>query len=301
MKHDTLGIIAGSFIVCAAAFDAAARAETLSDAYEEISGEMLRYAGNSGINKIAVMNFFPAEGVEQREAVSASEGISEKLAGGKTAAQAGGARLEEVLEGVKLASRSPDRADGARALRDIFSAEAAVTGEVSAAGGKLKILARLNDLRTGRVLYTAQAEGRRLPRAVPPPGVELPGFPGPYPWWESAAPKPADLRDSVSDSAKRSCPDRRARLAELNSKLVDSKARYWAGKISGPYFSAGAIGRNPGIEIGDPVVRAKFYELLAAYFAEDRPAGLAPGERAEILDLLDDETRFFTECGFKRR
>ncbi|MCX5793546.1 MAG: hypothetical protein NTY45_15205 [Elusimicrobia bacterium] len=104
------------------------------------------------------------------------------------------------------------------------------------------------------------------------------------------------LRDAVADPGN-SCPDRQSRLAKLNSELVDAKAWYWALRMKTPGFSAQNLERNPGSEIADPGLKARFYKLLA-FFYETGTAMPPDQERlSAVIALIKMERKVADECG----
>lgn len=267
------------------------------DAEMDIAARIVEYAGKNGINRIGVLEFLPEGGVSRNEAALVSEQVSVNVGGVQKTALTDLMRLQAAME---YARSSGDGPDPAKVLKDAMSVEAVVTGRVFRYGTKYRVFSKLTDSRTGQELFTAEAEGGRGRNpAAQTPGAEFPGFAGPYTWQEPAASPAVDLRDSVSDSGPALCAERKAGIAELNAKLVEHKARYWAAKMREPYFGVSALGKNPGIEIGDPATREKFYELLAAYYAAAAGPDTEPGRSEEVKKLLDDEIRFLTECGFR--
>ncbi|MDD2806003.1 MAG: hypothetical protein PHV33_10645 [Elusimicrobiales bacterium] len=247
----------------------------------------LAKAGN--INRISVLEFVGKGGVEKNEADYISEKMAACLAGRPKPALIERALLEKILKEMRFSSSGADDAAG---LADIFSVDAVVTGTVFSAGGRLKVLTRLVDLKTGRVLLAEQSEAEReWPQFPEMTGMELD-------WDDPAWPlPPSDLRDAVSEPGHGSCADKKLRLTRLNSELVDAKALYWAAKMKEPGFRVSGLTRNPGTEISDPEVKARFYRLLDAYYRGES-AGPQPTDKSEaIRDLLAEENRVYNECG----
>lgn len=71
-------------------------------------------------------------------------------------------RLEAVLEEAKSKGGGPARAGAAKALRDLFAAEAVVAGTVFSSGKELKVLVKLNEVRSGKVLLSAESVLRQV-------------------------------------------------------------------------------------------------------------------------------------------
>jgi hypothetical protein len=68
---------------------------------------------------------------------------------------------------------------------------------------------------------------------------------------------------------------------------LELKARYWASELR-KGFSPYAVTRNPGSEISDPALKARFYAALKSWF--DRP--YAPElSRAEFERMRAEDAR----------
>lgn len=289
MKGAGLKILMALANFCGLLLAVSEAGEASSDV-KDAAAAIVNFAKANEINKISVLGFAGKGGVEKSETDYVSEKIGAYLAGHEKPALIERALLEKVLKEARLSSSAGGDGDKAKALREIFSIDAVVTGTVFAAGEKLKVLTRLIDVKTGRVLLAAQFELKRerdqFPE-VPDIGLDWDGGEWPLP--------PLDLRDAVSEPGRASCAERKRRLAGLNSELVDAKALYWAAKMKEPGFSVRGLSRNPGTEIADPEVKARFYKLLGAYYrSESAPPG--PDKLSALLALIEDETRVYNEC-----
>ncbi len=277
--------------------------------YKDLSAQLLRCAETNALKKIAVLDFTAKGGAGKSDTDYAAEKIGTYLAGSKKTALIERALLERVLKETRLSSVSGDMADKTEILKSMFSLDAVVTGAVFADGEKLRVLARLIELKTGRVLMAAETEAGRLPPdlsgvdfgGMEPPEVPFPELPA---GWNTAAwndPAPAaaraDFRDAVADPADRSCPGRKSLLAKMNARLVDAKAWYWAGKMKAPGFSRAGLTKNPGSEIKDPGVKAIFYERLGDYFDGRAAARPEPEKIAAVFALVKLERQVSDECG----
>ncbi len=300
MENTGLKLIAGLAAACALVSQPAAGAA----GYKGLSARIIECAETNALQKIAVLEFTARGGADKSDTDYAAEKIGLYLAGSKKTALIERALLERVLKETRLSSASGGMADKAGILMNMLSLDAVVTGAVFADGENLKVLARLIELKTGRVLMAAEAEAGRLPPGLPggnfdsmePPEVPFPELPAE---WNAPAPAAAraDFRDAVAENAGRSCPDRKSRLAELNAGLVDAKAWYWAGKMKAPGFNRAGLARNPGSEIQDPGVKAEFYKRLAAYFAGRASARPGPEKIAAVFALVEMEKQVSDECG----
>lgn len=290
MKGAGLILFAALALFCGAMLPAGAGAEDCDKAAEEI----VRYARANGVARISVLGFTAKTGVDRSEADYFSEKLGACLAGREKPALIERALLERVLKESRLSSSAGADADKSRPLADIFVVDAVVTGTVFAAGNRLKILTRLIDVRTGRVLLAARSEERREWAQY----LESPEL---LTDWDPAAWSlpPLDLRDAVLDDGKARCAERKMRLARLNSGLVDAKARHWAAKMKEPGFNIRGLTRNPGTEITEPEVKARFYKLLGDYYREPAAAAPAAEDLSALNGLLEEENKVYNECGYR--
>lgn len=261
---------------------------------DRAAGEIILYSRANGIDRISVLGFTPKTGVDRSEADYISEKTGACLAGRERPALIERALLEKVLKESRLSASAGGDAERNKEPSDIFLVDAVVTGTVFAAGKKLKVLTRLIEVRTGRVLLAVQSEAEREWSQY----LESPEL---LTEWDPAdwALPPLDLRDSVLDEGKARCAERKLRLAEMNAGLVDAKARHWAAKMKEPGFSVRGLTRNPGTEITNPELKARFYKLLGAYYRD--PAAAPPAAEAlpALNGLLEEESKVYNECGYR--
>ncbi len=283
MKSRGLEIFIALAIFCGASPLFSAAGEGGGDC-KGVSARIVNFAIANDINRISVLTFSEKGGAEKDEAAYISERISACLAGREKPVLIEQALLEKILKGA--GGRRPGRPN------DIFPVDAVVAGTVFAAGPKLKVLTRLIDIRTGRVLLADQSESERERAQFPEvPDIELE-------WDGTAWPlPPSDFRDAVSDPGQGSCAGRKMRLTGLNSELVETKARYWAAKMKEPGFTVRGLSRNPGTEITDPEVKARFYKLLGAYYRSEYEEPPDPARLTAVLDLIAEEAKVYNECG----
>lgn len=273
-----------------------ATASGADDPYGRLSDSIAAAARAGGVGKLAVLEFSAKAGTERGEAEYVSEKIAAGLAGRKRPALIERSALETLIKEARRASAASG-ADAAKgALREMFSVDAVVTGSVFSAGSKLKIIAKLIEVETGRVLLSREEEAEReWPQFSEMWDLNLPEF---APAAAGAAPlKLSDLRDAVADGKAFSCGERWKLAGEKNSRLLDAKARYWAGRMKEPGFSISGLTRNPGTEIADRGLKSKFYRLLSNYHGEDGSPQQGAAQREEVLELLRTEKKLMDECG----
>lgn len=288
--------VAGALFSC----PAAARA----GGYENISSRIIKSAEVNFLKKIAVLEFSAKGGASKSDTDYAAEKIGLNLAGSKKTALIERSLLARVLKETHLSSGAGGMADKAEVLKNMLSLDAVVTGTVFPDGDNLKVLARLIELKTGRVLLAVEAEAGRLPHeafdsgfdGMEPPEVPFPDLTAE---WKDSRPSASrvQFRDAVADYDKQSCSGRRRALGKLNAELVDAKARYWAVKMKAPGFSRASLTRNPGSEIADSEVKAKFYKLLTAYYKAGAPVHPESDKLSAVFTLLAMEKAVLDECG----
>ncbi|HNW43432.1 MAG TPA: hypothetical protein PKI19_02940 [Elusimicrobiales bacterium] len=298
MENSGLNKIVALALACAFA---CAPAAASSGEYKALSARIVKCAAANAVVKIAVLEFSAKDGVGRSETEYVAGRIGLALAGNTSLALIEREQLDKVLQEARLSSAA-GAADGAGLPRDIFSVDAVVTGTVYDGGEFLKVLTKLIDLKTGRVLLAVETAARRREKdllksmfgPLEPPAA-LPAGP------EEAGPaQPAfagGLRDAVAETEPGGCADRRLRLARLNFELVEMKAWYWATKMREPELKAGKFKINPGSEIADAAVRARFVSLLAGYAGSAAAQPPEPEKLAGVLELLKLEKRVGLECG----
>jgi hypothetical protein len=290
MKSAGLFSLAALALFCGSAAPARAGAQDCDKAAEAI----IRYAKANDVARISVLGFTAKSGVDRSEADYISEKAGACLAGHQKPALIERALLEKVLKESRLSSSAGAGAGGARPSPNIFMVDAVVTGTVFSAGNKLRIITRLIDVKTGRVLLATRSEAdREWAQYLESPELLTD--------WDPAAWSlpPLDLRDAVVDKDRERCPERKLRLTQLNAELVDAKARHWAEKMKAPGFTIRGLTRNPGTEITDPGTKARFYELLGGYYKQQAPAPPAEKDLPALKDLLEEESRVYNECGYR--
>jgi hypothetical protein len=108
--------------------------------------------------------------------------------------------------------------------------------------------------------------------------------------------KIAEYRDAVSDFNKNDCSSQYAEIYAKQKKLLEIKAKYWAGNLKNTNFSFGSLKRNPGTEIRDENLRARFYSLIKEFYNNGN-FDLNSGEREELKALFMEEAQFIDKCG----
>lgn len=103
-----------------------------------------------------------------------------------------------------------------------------------------------------------------------------------------------DLRDSVVDYHP--CQDAGARVDELESRILDLKARYWASQLA-KGVHMGAIKFNPGSTISDPDLKREFYAKMKSWTKESHIPELSPSEIKEFAEVDAEAIALARRCG----
>jgi TolB-like protein len=311
MIREWLKIIAAAAAIAAAA-DVPAGAADIKAVCSVISDEVASYARNNGLERVVVADFSASADAENYEAGYISEMIGSRLAAGGRPEVLDREFVKSLMAAAGSSRHSVVSAHTQKARSELLSVDAVVAGTVFGEADKIRVLVRLVDARKGRVLFSTDAELRReLPgdaaRRPAGDGVysltkELPGVLLPYLPQERPAAEvrsPPDIRDAVAGASDMSCEGREYSLARRNVTLVDAKARYWAAKMKAP----GGIppGTRPGSEITGMAAKASFYRLLAGYYKDKTGAPQAPDQARKVEELMEDEERFLSDCGVRRR
>lgn len=258
MKHSILAVmllwLAGS----------ARASEPMSETASRVSAAARR----AGVSRVAVLAFEARGGAGEREGQELADELTGEVVRAGKVKVVERSRLSAVMSERRLGF-SGATAEGPSEVR-LAAADAVVTGSYERVAGTLRVSARLVNARTGEILAAteesfdraAPADDDMAPDAswslvVPPPAftVEPPLI----------TDDPLELRDAPNDDA---CAGAPARVDAIVAGIVELKARYWASELR-KGFSPYAITRNPGSEISDPGLKARFYDSMKKWF--DRP------------------------------
>ncbi|MBI5239408.1 MAG: hypothetical protein HY926_02970 [Elusimicrobia bacterium] len=275
-------------------------------AYEGLARDLSRAARRAGIRTVAVAPFQSADGAESREGWFIAEELSTDLV------RAGRLRVvernllgalfdEERLARTGALGQRPPRLSGG-----LVAADGIVTGSYASVGGKLRVEARLVDAASGLVVAAARERAARLLLGAPAAAGLAPARPRKSGWsflipeFDSSPPtefleepladflfQPARaervaasdpaMRDAVADN----CADARRSVDEMESRVLELKARYWALRLRrGP---KGAWPSDPGASLSDPELKRRFYAELGSWSARPDVRELDVGELLTLL------------------
>ncbi|MDQ7772661.1 MAG: hypothetical protein RDU13_03950 [Elusimicrobiales bacterium] len=260
--------------------------------YFSAAGKIAAAAEAGGFRRIAVLDFAVNGPATRDEARYIAEKLSHYLAARKGLEIIERALLDRVLGEQRLRAS----AGGSGAEAAVFSVDAVVTGTLFSDELDQSVVAKLLEVRTGRVVasFEIKAERRweispRLSRT----GPETRGLPQ-LPDFYLA---PPDLRDAPAAPVFETCSERRRDLADANRALLELKARYWALKMREPGFDRRRLTVNPGSELGDRGLKKEFYSLLRAHFDADEPPPFPNGRCADCPPSWKRRSGCWTTAG----
>jgi TolB-like protein len=231
----------------------------------EIAVRVSAAARRAGVARVAVLP------LEARGAGGAADGeaLSDALTG--EVVRDGRVRVVERSRLSDLMSERRLETAGATAASvsetRLSSAQAVLTGSFTRRGGKMHASVRLVHAETGEILAAVEesfdwessadappSRGESWTMVVPPPAftVAVPEL----------GDEPLDFKDAPNDDE---CAGAGARVDAIVAGILDVKARYWASELR-KGFSPYAVTRNPGSEISDPALKARFYETMKGWF-----------------------------------
>ncbi len=249
---------------------------------KDLSDAVALAAAKNSVRRVAVLPFAAKGGASGREGELLAAQVSMQLSGKKSLSL-----IESDI--VEMALSKGFSADRTAAYPELKVIDAVVAGTVFSEGSARKIFVKLVEVRTGKVIFSYEADGEAprsgfvdaMSAAMGLPDVPLPGESD----IREITAQVNGFRDAVSDFGG-SCESRRKAVSRLNAELLEAKARWWAARLRDPEFKASRLTRNPGSEIGDTELKTRFYELLKKYYAEGETAGPAPEDAGRLARLM---------------
>lgn len=257
-----------------------------ADDYERMAAPFAKAAAKRGLKRVAVI---PFQNLSSRDSSPSGRIVSERLVGPLIAVGdlevVERVLLDSILKEQKLQNSGVVDPRSASEIGRILEVDAVLTGTVlSVQGGRVEVNARLIETRSARVLYAVNARVKKdweegglsdLGGLLPSFSFAAPAFAGE--WTPSA---PVDCR-----KAEREADD-------LDERMLELKARYWAQRLREGLDRA-SLTRNPGSEIRAPQTRARFYERLKFHAAlasgrlSDEEAAALRSMNARVEELVD--------------
>lgn len=182
--------------------------------------------------------------------------------------------LDKILEEQRLGVFGIMDQDTVKALGKVLGVDAILTGTiVELKGERVEVNARLIHAETAQVLAADTAnvakdwEERSLGEDASTWIVPVPELGG-------------DLFNNGG-----SC---QTSVDEVERRIVDFKARYWAERLKDPAFSMRSLKRNPGSEIRNAQIKKRFFLKLQERYDSPARTPLTPPEQAALARGLQE-------------
>lgn len=183
--------------------------------------------------------------------------------------------LDKILEEQRLGVFGIMDQDTVKALGKVLGVDAILTGTiVELKGERVEVNARLIHAETAQVLAadTANVAKDWEERSI---GEDASTWIVPVP----------DLGDDPFKKSGASC---RTSVDEVERRIVDFKARYWAERLKDPAFSMRSLKRNPGSEIRNAEIKKRFFRKLQERYDSPARTPLTPPEQAALARGLQE-------------
>lgn len=272
-----------------AAFVLLAPSSACAGDYQRLADRLARAANKFQLQRVAVLPFAGPSGRETADGRIVSERLVSPLAsrGGLQVVER--SMLRDLLREKRLQYLGVVDERQAGELAKVLDVQALVTGTVTPLkDDRVEIDARLIEARSGRILGAAEA---RVEQDWSEPMFED--------WSVALPPLPSlDLASAASAAQPALAPDcggAQETVDDLERGLVDLKARYWALRIERG-LALSSLTRNPGSEIDDAGIRARFYERLKEYTDGRQLAALSADELERLQRTMKEIRRVQDAC-----
>ena len=251
---------------------------------QEMAKTMAAAAGTRRIKRVAIVPFTGPRGASSFSGAVVSERlVIQILARGELDLVERGL-LDKVLEEQRLGVFGIMDQDTVKNLGKVIGVDAILTGSIiELRNEKIEVNARLINTETAQVMaadtirMTKDWEDR-------PIGEDMSTW---------IVPVPA-LNGDFFKSGGVTCL---SRVDEVERRLLDLKARYWAERLKDPSFTLRSLKRNPGSEIRDEEMRKQFYVMMREHYDAPARTPLLPSERAQLAKGLEEVKVLTGLCG----
>lgn len=281
-----------TILILAAAI--AAASDVRADGFKKMAGDLASEAKRSGVSRVAVMPFEPADGGSARDGWNISEKLVTQLVRTGKVQALERSMLKALMDEHQLGRTGALDPATLRKLGRVLSAEAIVAGSFVTIGREVVINARLINTETGVILAASERRADRdwfdAPLFVPAPEftVEAPTI---LTTGELA------LKDAVSDTVDdMNCDNAATTVDRLEAQILDLKARYWAHKLK-KGLNMATLKSNPGSTISDPHLKQEFYDKIKAWYSRDRVPALSPVETKHFVAVDGRAYALAQRCG----
>lgn len=288
----TILVLAGML----AAATAAPRAQ--ADGFKAMARDLASEAKKSGVSRVAVMPFEPADGGSARDGWNISEKLVTQLVRTGKVQTLERSMLKALMEEHQLGRTGALDPATLRKLGRVLSAEAIVAGSFVTIGREVVINARLINTETGVILAASERRAERDWFDGPDLFIPAPEFLVEAPTILTRG--EIALRDSVADTAEEAddtnCNNAATTVDRLEAQILDLKARYWAHKLKTGLDMA-TLKVNPGSTISDPELKQEFYAKMKSWYAQARVPALSPLETKRFVAVDGQAYSLAQKCG----
>ncbi|MEA3306287.1 MAG: CsgG/HfaB family protein, partial [Elusimicrobiota bacterium] len=260
-------------------------------AYKRMAKELSKSALSSGIQNIAITPFKSESESYDTEPNYASDKLTKYLANEKKLNILERNQLESVLREIKATSIRNNQYNSAEKISKILPAEAIITGAIYEDFMATKVMVKLIDIKTGKILAAVDSE---IEGQIKEPDLSKMDFTMP----DLDAMNPPKFRDALNDfdAGENYCSVSQEELEKMQISTIESKAIYWALKLKNPNFSYSQLTQNPGSEIKNRSLRKKFYERLEYWHNQSSIPQLSSMEAASLDYVFKKEKYVKDNC-----
>jgi len=279
--------------------------------FKSLAKGLSRAAQDSGITRVAVITFEPADSSNPKDGRAIAEKLTTQLVRTGRVQTVERSLIGKLLEEHRLAMTGIIDPGTLKKLGAVLSVDGIVSGSFVTSGSRVIINARLINVETGLIVAACEEEALRewsddpsgraqqsvsasgyifvaAPElTVEPPTSFMVDVPRLFP------DEAASLRDSVAED---DCAQAAERVDRMEAMILELKSRYWALRLQ-QGLSMRSLKSNPGSTISDPELKKRFYDRMQFWYAQGSIPELTPTEAKRFLDIDQRAFALYRECG----
>jgi TolB-like protein len=264
-----------------------------ADGYRVMARELAAQAKRSGVARVAVMPFEPADGGSARDGWTISEKIVTQLVRTGKVQALERSMLRALLSEQRLGQTGALDPATLKRIGRVLSAEGIITGSFTTMGREVVVNARLINAETGVIVAASERKADRDWFDLPNLFVPAPSFTVPAPEIVDETFAEDDvLRDAVTDEG---CDEAAERVDRMENEILDLKARYWALRLK-KGLDLASLKVNPGSTISDARLKRQFYERMNAWYAQGRVPPLSASETKRFVSVDGQAYALHRKC-----
>ncbi len=301
----------------------------------EAMAKTLSYAARgAGISQVAVVPFSSVDGQPGDDGRVISENLITRMVHLGKVSVVERSMIKKLMAEDLLDQTGAVAPSSVQEPGKMLAAKGIVTGTFHDTGDGVIVNARLIDVETGVILAAAErevdenqfgdsssagfgGEGGTIWVAAPRLTVPAPAFPpdrqddirgalaeasapqtAPPPADPASLPGMADASAAGQEDAalQDGCADAAARVDKMEARILEIKARYWAGRLRDG-LSPESLRINPGSMISDPALKKEFFSRLEYWYHQDRIPRLSSGEARRLVAMDGEAYSIYNDCG----